>query len=70
MRLAVEDLHEPAQATIRIGLAGRLPASEPAEEAFRRADQAHHRAKGAGGDQVWVADSDDDPDTGYPLVTG
>ena len=48
LRLAVEDLHEPAQATISIGLAGWLPASEQAEEAFRRADMALYRASKRG----------------------
>ena len=57
-------LSHPAQATISIGIAGWLPASEPFEDAFRRAALALYRAKSTGGKLVRIAGIDDDPDSG------
>jgi diguanylate cyclase (GGDEF)-like protein len=61
IREAVEELQQPADATLSVGLAGWLPATEPAQQAYLRADRALEAAKRAGGNCVEVSGSDDGP---------
>jgi diguanylate cyclase (GGDEF)-like protein len=64
IREAVEELNHPLRATISIGIAGWLPATEPIQDAYRHAEQALYQAKDAGGNRVHVFGIDDDPDIG------
>jgi diguanylate cyclase (GGDEF)-like protein len=58
IRAAVEKLDQPARASLSIGVAGWLPASEPVHDAVRRSDLALYVAKRAGGNRVHVSGSD------------
>jgi diguanylate cyclase (GGDEF)-like protein len=63
-RAAVESLGHPLKGTITVGIAGWLPAHEPADGAMRRADTALYSAKNAGGNRIHVSGTE--PGAGTP----
>ena len=70
LRLAVKDLtNRPRPPSASASRARSPPASRPRRPSGGPTWPYSARAKSAGGNQVWVADMDDDPDTGHPVVT-
>jgi diguanylate cyclase (GGDEF)-like protein len=63
VRTAVERLDHPLKGTATVGIAGWLPASEPFDDAMRRADAALYTAKTQGGNRVNVSGTEPWPGT-------